>query len=395
MTSEDKYILKRRISAAFLSFLFDCMSIFPINKNKIVVSTFEGDGGYCCNPRYIVEELLKRDEKCQIIWLTHDTSKEFPKKIRVLKDTRLNTAYQLSTAKIWIDNYRKPLGTKKRKGQIYIQTWHASLGFKAVGLFRGKNFPKIAKIVSEADSKLIDYILSNSDYCTSIFPKKLLYSGPVLQYGSPRCDCIINQKEALRKIVREELGISLSKKIVLYAPTFRGGNQKEKKEVTIDMPTIDFNQLLQSLQNKFEGDWIVLLRLHPQLSAKRYEIQFDAIKNDAIDVSLYSDISQLISASDAIVTDYSSCAFDASFGMIPVFLYADDVNEYIRNRGQFMWKREELPFSIAEDNEQLADIIAGFDYSEYSNNIKGFMRKYGISEDGRASEKLVDFLLKL
>ena len=35
--------------------------IFPVKKNKVVFTAFEGDGGYCCNPRYIAEELLKNE----------------------------------------------------------------------------------------------------------------------------------------------------------------------------------------------------------------------------------------------------------------------------------------------------------------------------------------------
>lgn len=368
------------------------MRIFPIQNNKIVVSAYEGDGGYCCNPRYIVEALLKQKENYEIIWLLHDPCKRFPKRIKAVKDTPWNIAYHLSTARVWIDNYRKAYGTKKRKGQFYIQTWHASLGFKAVGLFRENKFPKIARMVSEYDSNLIDYIVSNSDYCTRIYPKKLLYNGPVLQVGSPRCDCLMADRSPLRQKIREIYKLPDSAKIILFAPTFRGGNQHKKKKVIAEFPTLDFKYLRETLHKKFLGQWYVFLRLHPQLSAKMVAMPIERQENYIVDVSQYDDMSELLAACDVLITDYSSCAFDAGFAYIPVFLYADDIQEYEKNRGKFMWRREELPFSVAEDNMMLSKNIADYDEGKYRLAMDSFMNEQGVNEVGAASNIIAAFI---
>ena len=393
--SDSKYIQKRKAKAKRFSILFLLMRIFPINKKKIVFSAFEGDGGFCCNPKYIAEELHKRDKSYQMIWLTHDTSKAFPDFITPIKDTTFNTAYHLSTAKIWIDNYRKPFGTLKRKGQFYIQTWHATIGFKAVGLFRGDAFPPIARLVSEWDSNLADYILSNSDYCDRIYPQKLLYTGPTLKVGSPRVDCIIKNREKLYAEIRHLYGLNLSTKILIYAPTFRGGDQKGKKQVIAEVPTLDFDVLLSALAEKFRGEWKIFLRLHPQLSAFMGKMPLLKENDSLIDVSKVDDISELLAASDIVITDYSSCAFDAAFAHIPVFLYADDVQEYISRRGQFMWKREELPFSISETNEELINNIKIFSEKTYIKTVNDFMKKHGVIEDGHSSERVADIIEKI
>lgn len=392
MSSEERYIRRRKRQAKCLSLLFMIMRIFPIKQNKVVFAAFEGDGGFGCNPRYIAEELHRRNHGLEMVWLTHDIKRGFPTYIRPVRDTEVNTAYHLSTAKVWVDNYRKPLGTLKRKGQLYIQTWHASLGFKAVGLFRGEGFPRIARIVSEWDSGLADYFLSNSDYCDRIYPKKLLYDGPTLRTGSPRCDIIVNDRQSIRQDIRERYGIPEKMKLLLYAPTFRGGNQKAKKGVMAMMPSIDFGRLLSALSDKFGGEWKVMLRLHPQLAAI-YEGMPVADKDESfIDVSQADDMSELIAASDMLITDYSSCAFDAAFGGIPVLLYADDVDEYIKSRGQFMWKKEELPFAIAETNETLMNNVNNFDEEKYKLTVRGFMEYHGVQEDGHASERIADVI---
>lgn len=377
-----------------LSFLFRLFSLFPIQRNKIVFSAFEGDGGFCCNPRYIAEKLHKRNIGIKIFWLTHDITKGFPDYIVPVKDTTINTVFHLSTAKIWVDNYRKPFGTLKRKNQFYIQTWHASFGFKAVGLFRGNAFPEIARLVSEWDSHLIDCMISNSAYCDKVYPKKILYSGPTVRTGSPRVDCLITEKNTLHESLRQQFDIPCDTKLLLFAPTFRGGNQKGKKTVIAETPNIDFNKLAFVLENKFGGKWQILLRLHPQLSAKLKEMPLLEKNELLIDVSQMPDMSQVLGACDALITDYSSCAFDAAFSGIPVFLYADDVQEYVKDRGEFMWKREELPFAISETNDELWKIIQDYSEDEYKSSVESFMKKHEVVEDGHASERVVDIIEK-
>ena len=128
MSSEEKYIQKRIWKARFQSVLFYLFRIFPINKRKIVFCCIEGTTGYTCNPKYIAEEFIKQnsatnqEQKYELVWLVNDTSKKFPKEIKVVKNNLWNRAYQLTTAHFWIDNSRKQLEVRKRKGQVYIQT---------------------------------------------------------------------------------------------------------------------------------------------------------------------------------------------------------------------------------------------------------------------------------
>ena len=397
MTEEDRYIAIRKKQADDLSSMFLSNQKEPIKNNKVVFSTFEGDGGYSCNPRYIAEEMIRRmgeGHNYELVWLTKDTSKVFPKQIRVVQYTPENLAYELSTAKVWVDNYRKPYGTLKRPGQIYIQTWHATIGFKAVGLYRGDKFPKIARIVSEYDSEMIDYMVSNSEYCKNVYPKKLLYTGPHLKAGSPRVDILINDRTNTKRNIKQKYGIPQDAKFVLFAPTFRGGNQKGKKEVISEIPSLDFDSLRENLISKFGADWYILLRLHPQLSAKLDEMPVNTKEEYMIDVSQADDISELLAACDLLITDYSSCAFDALFAKIPVLLYADDIKEYIDNRGTFMWKREELPFLISENNNELEQNIKAFDENLYRTSAQSFMEQHGVLEDGTASKKVVDLIDK-
>lgn len=393
MTSEDKYIRKRRIKAKASKLLYYMFGILPIHKNKITFSAFEG-AGYCCNPKYIAEGLIanqrKGDARYELVWLVNDINKEFPSEIKKVKNTLWNRAYHLSTSKIWVDNARKNWGTRKRKGQFYIQTWHGPVGFKPVGRLRGELFSKIGELVSVADAKNIDVLLSNSDWCTDKW-KRSFWGEPVIKTGSPRCDILINKREIQYRKIREEFDLKPDSKIVLYAPTFRGGSQNKKREVFAEEFTIDFNLLRQSLHQKFGGEWYIFVRLHPQLALRMQKAKFSKSEY-VIDISYKDDLYEYLAAVDVAVTDYSSVAFDAAYMKIPVFLYVDDYKEYVEDRGELLWSDAENPFPIAKNNNILSEKLKNFNYDEYLKKLEYTFKKMGLLEDGNANKRIIKFI---
>ena len=55
--------------------------------------------------------------------------------------------------------------------------------------------------------------------------------------------------------------------------------------------------------------------------------------DDIYDVTDYEDIYELMAACDVLITDYSSTSFEAGAAGIPVFLYMEDLHEYIDQCG--------------------------------------------------------------
>lgn len=390
MNKENIYIFKRIIKGKIQAGLFYLFRIVPINRKKIVFCCIEGTTGYSCNPKYIAEELIRRRERIKMVWLVNDTSKRFPEEITVVKNTLWNRAYHLTTAKIWIDNSRKQLEVRKRKGQIYIQTWHAKLGFKPTCLDRGASFSKIAYLVSEHDSSMIDFVLSNSKWYDTTLPKGMIYNGATLRVGSPRCDILVKRTIEMHTALRKEYGLAENAKIIMYAPTFRGGSQGINRKINSENGKLDYDKLINALEDRFKGQWYVMLRLHPQLVARQVE---NTIKNSRlIDVSKIDDMYEILCGCDAFITDYSSAAFDAAVMKIPIFLYCDDYGEYEKERGSLLWDLNKLPFGFAKNNEQLQKVIIEFDEKKYSRELQKLFEATEMVEDGRASEKTVDFI---
>nr|WP_296465648.1 CDP-glycerol glycerophosphotransferase family protein [uncultured Acetatifactor sp.] len=375
--------------------------IFPIRRKKIVFCCIEGTTGYTCNPKYIAEEFIRRNEGYELVWLVNDVAKGFPEEIKVVRNTLWNRAYQLSTAHFWIDNSRKQLEARKRRGQIYIQTWHAKLGFKPTCLDRGKSFSRIAYLVSKHDSDMIDYVLSNSKWYDDTLPTGMIYDGSVLRTGSPRCDILVNDRTVVRKKVREAYHLEEDAKILMYAPTFRGGSQGTDRAIAVNQGFPDFGRLLGALEKRFGGTWYLFLRLHPQLVARNMdkgaeggtgERDSDVRKKRILDVSRVDDMYEILAGCDAFMTDYSSAAFDAAVMKIPVFLYADDYGAYEAERGRLLWDLRELPFPLALEDEELERRILGFDERLYLDKLDALFRETETVEDGRAAGRVADVI---
>ena len=393
---ENVYIARRKLKAFMHSIAYYMCRIFPVDQNKIVMWTFEGGGGYGCSPKYVAEEILKRNSEGRtnysIVWLLDDTNKEFPCEIQKVKNTLWNRAYHLSTAGIWLSNTRSSYGTRKRKRQRYIQTWHATICIKPIGKYRGDLFPKIAYLVSAYDSKLIDYVLSGSSWCDHMYRDGLIYDGEIVKTGTPRCDVLFNQREEKYRQMRREYRLSENVKIMLYAPTFRGGSQNKSRSVNSEDATVDLGKLIKVLEKKFGGTWYVFLRLHPQLAAKMEKLKTRQFSDRFIDVTQRPDMNEIIAGSDAFLTDYSSAIFEANMIGIPGFIYADDLEEYIADRGDLFFDMYKLPFPVALDNDELMRNIEQFDETDYKQKTEIFLKEMGIVEDGKASERVVDLI---
>lgn len=406
---EKMYIRKRKIKAFLNSLCFYACRIFPIKKERISVCTFEGKGGFGCNPKYIVEELHRRNPKYEIIWFVNDLNKSFPDYIKKVPNTLWSRAFWLTTSKIWIDNYRKPYETVKRAGQYYINTWHGATGFKTIGLWRGKAFSKMAYLVSKNDSDMIDCIPVDSEWCAQYYPKGLVYSGELIKTGSARCDVMYGNKEKAKEKFRKKHNVDKDTKIVMFAPTFRERNDAGKRIVFYELWSLDFKRMLHVFEEVFGGNWLLCLRVHPQIAEQFVFTKDEHIKLKFIDESLADDMYEILPAMDALITDYSSVAMDAVISEMPIFIYADDIEKYVQDRGSLVWDvstRKEgivrnnkektpniemvLPFSIAENNDELEYNIRTFDKEEYKMKVQAFKEAIGLVFDGRASQRIAD-----
>ncbi len=413
---ESQYILYRKIKALGNRICFYLCRIFPIDNNLVSVCTFEGKGGFGCNPKYIVEKLHQKDKNVKFVWFINKDSwnKEFPDYIKKVPNTLWGRAYWLTRSKIWIDNYRKPFGTIKRKGQYYLNTNHYTIGIKTVGLWRGKGFSKMAYLVSKNDSGMIDELIIDSRFCELATPKGLLYEGNYLKTGAPRCDVLHGNRLAIKAAYRRKNKLPEDAKILMYAPTFREGAKDGKRFVYSEECTIDFKRLIKNFERKFGGKWYICYKAHPQLMNDYFDYRKYDIQDRMINENSADDLYEILAAMDAYITDYSSACFEAGFAKIPVFIYADDIEQYKKDRGDLYWDMNEctggeiminkdifpgeewiFPFTLSVDNDSLELNVLSFNTDKYIEKVNRFYDEIGLVFNGDASDKVADRILEI
>lgn len=366
----------------------------PIDENKIVFENFNA-GSYGCNPKYITEELLRRKKNYDIVWLVKSVKKEtakgyFPPEVRLVGYGTKQGLKELASAKLWVDNQRKNYfikkGLRKKSGQYFIQTWHGSLGIKKldadVDAFTNV-FKQDWVERSKYDSSMWDYLLTNSEFENNVFRRALWFENEIKQFGHPRNDIFFKDTTEIKHKVHDFFDIPRDKKILLYVPSFRDDGD-------INCYKLDYDKIINALQDKFGSEWVCISRLHPR--AKKFDSQIIPEDNpNIIDGTFYPDIQELLVSADCAISDYSSCIFDYMLSRKPAFIFATDIEKFNTDRG-FYYPLEATPFPISSDNDKLVKNIQKFDYDKYKSKVEEFLTEKGCIEDGHASERTADLI---
>lgn len=367
-------LLKKSFSLVFY--------ILPIDKKKITFANFFGKG-YGCNPKYLAEEFLK-DGNYKLIWFVSDVNDEsIPEGVQKVKYGSLKHYYHMITAKLWIENIRngiKPIF--KRKGQVYLQTWHSGIGIKGIERDVEESLSKNYVKKSKKSGKWEDYILSGSDFQTNQMKRAFWTKAEIVKLGIPREDGLLEYNKNIVEDVKKQFNIQ-NKKIILYAPSFRV-NRDFYKNLCLDV-----KKLQQSFENKFGGEFIVAVRLHPNDAIDENK----AIFKDALDFNLISDSNIALQVSDYLISDYSTVVFDFARLGKPSFIFAPDYDAYVKNERKLYINLRETCFAYAETFEDLLSNISNLKNDVIKTQNEWLDKTFGIYNINNSSKMVKDFLI--
>lgn len=385
----------RPVAGAMIIALFYLLRIFPIKKNKVIVCV-SGGRRYDDNQKYIMEEFHKLCPDADIVWVKDPKYEyEVPEWMRTVRWYSLRWIYEHATAKIWTNNCGEPDYFVKRKGQMYIETWHGGLGIKKVARDCdgqvGDTIDKTLFLKNASD--MADVFISNSDHLSKIYRRAFRYHGSIWKCGYPKNDMLVNGNPEDGAKARKELGIPEDHKILLYAPTWRE-RFALKQHIDMEVYNLDLQRLKKLLTNKFGGEWTMVIRFHPSL--RLYSKGYQETHPEVKDVTDYQDMQRLLMATDVMVSDYSSCIFDAALRQIPCFTYATDFKQYKYEERGVYYEMEELPFPYAKDNDEMEQNVKAFDMDDYLKKWDAFTIRMGLNETGHSAkdiaQKMADFL---
>ena len=362
-----------------------------IENNKVVFLTFSGN--FDCNPKAIANEIIRQNLNINCYWGVYrpeqSISSEFPQGITTVVRDSYDCFKALASARVIIDNgvSLSYIGYKKKPTQVLIETWHGSLGIKKFGKTGNNDIFWHQK--AEEEAKMIDYMISNSDFENSVYAQTEFKVAPnILKIGHPRNDILFCDERTRSEIlsrIRKRYNISDDVKLCLYAPTFRDGN-------SLDQYNLDYTRLKDILCGRFGGKWDIIVRFH-NVTKNRFGENLKV--NGAIDVSDYADIQEILACIDVGITDYSSWICEYMLRRKPGFIFATDASEYVNNERNLFFDLKELPFPVAENIETLEDNIRCFDEDTFKKNCEVFLKDKGSVDDGHASERAVELIKEL
>lgn len=345
----------KEIPYSLLRIVFSC---FPIEEKKVVI-----DRPKSREPALVTAALIKNGGY-DIVWACAP-SITLPEGVRSVRTGSVQYVYELMTARIWIDNARKKNWVKKRKGQLYIQTWHGPVCIKMIE--KDAISDLIPSYVTKAknDSKNADYIVAETAFMEKIMKSSFWYNGPIIRAEFKDQKSVGPEK---RQQILHELGISEDCKIVLYAPTFR-------KNENVDCYDLDYKKLIADL-NAWDSakKWKIIIRLHPNIEKK---INFIAYDNDVVNGTLYSMLDELVAISDVLITDYSSCLFYGFRAQKRVFIYASDFDRYTKEERGAYFDYTALPSPLAKNYDELIKNIKTLDTEEYEKERISLVTEIG------------------
>lgn len=360
--------------------------LLPIRNKTVLLEAYYGRG-YTDSPRAIAEELHRRNiEDLKLIWLFRTTKDKdsLPNYIHPVKRFTFKELYYLATSKIWIDNCRKNAGMLKRKKQFYIQTWHAGLHGKRVEKDVAEHLSGSYVRNAMHDSKMADLFISGSSWETELYRNSFWYKGAILEKGLPRNDIFFENSSDIVSKVYRTYSISSEYKIVLYAPTFR-------VDADISQYDLDYERLIQNLSKYWGGNWVIIIRMHPSAVDLQNTIKYSS---NIINGTYYPEINELIIASELMITDYSSCIFDALLANKRIIQYASDIKKYMGDRGTY-FSLEDMPFPLAQDNDEMEKQIKDYKVDEEQLRQANFLSSKGSFESGNASQAVADLIVNI
>lgn len=363
--------------AVRIAYKLACM--LRIKKNRIVfISNRRNDlsGNF-----EFVYDILKKDEHLDMRFVLDDRDIKHMSYWNALR-----YGFYCATSKvILVDDYAGLLyKIPRRPGTTMMQLWHACGAFKTFGYSRlGK--PGGQTQTSPAHRNY-DYCIVSSQEIAKFYAEGFGISlDKPIPTGIPRTDIFFSDsyKKKATDSFYEQYPQLKNKKIMLFAPTFRGNGK-----ISGFYPVEKFD--VARMYEELNEEYAIIIKHHPFVQ-DRNEIP-EQYKDYIIDMSSNAELNDLLFVTDLLVSDYSSVIFEAALLDIPMLFYAYDLQRYISTRGFYYEYEDFVPGKIVSSFGQAVTAIKNNDFE--IDKIKTFKTRFFDDLDGKSSQRTADLIYR-
>lgn len=325
-----------------------------------------------------LEESGEYDLKCSYVQFNFIRGRAFTQRVNeMLKE--------LATAKyVFVDDASLILSSiPLRKETVAINLWHACGAFKKFGRSTAElKFGSSAATLDKYPNygNLTHVTVSSPEVIWAYEEAMHLPKGIVKATGVSRTDQFYDKEfvESRKQKLYEIMPEAKDKKVILYAPTFRG------HVATASSPDrIDFERFCRELGNEY----VIVCKHHPFV--KNPPIIPEELQHFAKDLTKYLSIEDLLCCADICISDYSSLVFEYSLFEKPMIFYAYDYDNYCDWRGFYYDYSEFTPGPVVQTEDELLNSIKNIDTQFDKQKVIDFKEKFMGSCDGHATERII------
>ncbi|MBI0577722.1 CDP-glycerol glycerophosphotransferase family protein [Neobacillus cucumis] len=372
-------VFYRFFSKTVFQFLYRFYCMRPIKQKQILFAS-DSRSDMSGNFQFVYDEILRRNLDFDIHFMLKrgvDEKKTYREIIQLAK--------LIATSRFVIldDFYPMIYPLKIREGADLVQLWHAVGAFKTFGFSRlGRPGGPSPKSINHRN--YTKAIVSSKNVAKHYAEGFGIDLDKVIPTGIPRTDVFFDQEyqEDVRERLYEEYPFLKGKKVIMFAPTFRGNGQQSAH---YPMEVLDLAKLYEELHDEY----VFLFKIHPFV---KNDITIPYQYSDFYyDFSSYREINDLLFISDILITDYSSVCFEYALLNKPMLFFAFDVEEYVRTRDFYYEFHSFIPGPLVRSAEEIIKTIEEKDFK--MEKVEPFVRYFFDQIDGKSSTRVVDDIL--
>lgn len=261
----------------------------------------------------------------------------------------------------------------KRQGQVLLNTWNG-IPLAAVGKKKAMDFALLGN--EQKGFFDADYLLCPNEYTRQCFLEDYMLENfaktKFLMGGYPRNEVFFNQhyRELIRKSYKLE-----QKQVIAYLPDWRKNVPGSDKAVRCE----EMMEYLESWDAMLSKNQVVYVKQH---HINALELDFSRFEH-IVPFPEHCGTYEFLTATDVLVTDYSSVLFDYALTGRKIILFVPDKEQFEKTRGLSL-SLSELPFPQVDDVEWLMEEIR----SPKQYEDEEFLKKYCSHETATITELL-------
>ncbi len=281
------------------------------------------------------------------------------------------------------------LTTVRPETQV-VQLWHGCGAMKIFGYAAASKSWGMSAKEMERHPIHINYSLAcvSGPKAVSAFTRAFnAPEGVVRDVGVPRTDVYYDEefKRAARDKMLEKFPGIGNRKIILYAPTFRGNN--------LYTSYVNLNMDPAALADALGDQYALVLKLHPLLRKGGFTpAMAKAYEGFVFDATHALTPEEALCAADVLITDYSSIFFEYLLLERPVISYIYDINKYTSDRGFFYPYEETAPGPYVYTQKELIETLKTVDAWFDVERLRRFRQDFMSACDGHSTQRIYEYV---